>query len=149
MAGSVFDPLAESYDAARPSYPDGVFEALERVAGPLRGQLAVDCGAGTGIATRQLAARGARTIGLDIGERMLRRALARSPGSCCLLADGNAMPLRDGCADLTCLGSPGTGSTRAGLRPRSRGYCGPAATGRPGGTSQPPTASSGSTLTRT
>lgn len=104
MAGSQFDPLAADYDAARPSYPGGMYDALEAAAGPLTGRLAVDCGAGTGIATRQLAARGARTIALDIGERMLRRALARSPGSCCLLADGNAIPLRAGCADLACFG---------------------------------------------
>jgi ubiquinone/menaquinone biosynthesis C-methylase UbiE len=82
MDGSVFDSLAESYDAARPSYPDAVYEALERAAGPLAGLLTLDCGAGTGIATRQLAARGARTIALEIGERMLRRALARSPSYC-------------------------------------------------------------------
>lgn len=104
MAGSQFDPLAAEYDAARPSYPDGMYDVLETAAGPLAGQLAVDCGAGTGIATRQLAARGARTIALDIGKRMLSRALARSPGSCCLLADGNAIPLRAGCADLACFG---------------------------------------------
>jgi ubiquinone/menaquinone biosynthesis C-methylase UbiE len=104
MTGSPFDPLAEDYDAARPSYPDGVYDSLERAAGPLAGQVAVDCGAGTGIATRQLAARGARTISLDIGERMLRRALARSPGSCFLLADCSAIPLRACSADLTCFG---------------------------------------------
>jgi SAM-dependent methyltransferase len=104
MPGSIFDPLAADYDAARPSYPDGIFDALEAACGPLAGQLAVDCGAGTGIATRQLAARGARTVALDIGELMLRRALARSPGSSCLLADGNAIPLRAGCADLACFG---------------------------------------------
>jgi ubiquinone/menaquinone biosynthesis C-methylase UbiE len=100
MPGSVFDPLAADYDAARPSYPDGIFDALEAAAGPLAGQLTVDCGAGTGIATRQLAARCARTVALDIGEQMLRRALDRSPGQCCLLADGNALPFRAGCADL-------------------------------------------------
>jgi ubiquinone/menaquinone biosynthesis C-methylase UbiE len=102
MPGSMFDALAEDYDAARPSYPDGTYQTLENVAGPLAGQLVLDGGAGTGIATRQLAARGARTVALDIGERMLRRAQARSPDSCFLLADGNAIPLRDGCVDLAC-----------------------------------------------
>jgi ubiquinone/menaquinone biosynthesis C-methylase UbiE len=104
MPSSVFDPLAADYDAARPSYPAGIFDALEAAAGPLAGQLTVDCGAGTGIATRQLAARGARTVALDIGEQMLRRALARSPGQCCLLADGNALPIRSGRADLVTFG---------------------------------------------
>ena len=102
MTGSLFDPLAEDYDAARPSYPDGIYEALEDAAGPLAGQVVLDGGAGTGIATRQLAGRGARTVGLDIGERMLRRARARSPRSCFLLADGNTIPLRDASVDLAC-----------------------------------------------
>jgi SAM-dependent methyltransferase len=102
MTGSMFDPLAEDYDAARPSYPDGLYQALEGVTGPLAGQLVLESGAGTGIATRQLSARGARVVGLDIGERMLRRAQARSPQACFLIADGNAAPLRDGCADLAC-----------------------------------------------
>jgi SAM-dependent methyltransferase len=102
MPGSMFDALAEDYDAARPSYPDGLYQALEDVVGPLAGQLVLDGGAGTGIATRQLAGRGARTVALDVGERMLRRAQARSPDSCFLLADGNAIPLRDGCVDLAC-----------------------------------------------
>jgi SAM-dependent methyltransferase len=102
MPGSPFDALAEEYDAGRPAYPDSLYEALEDVAGPLAGRLVVDGGAGTGIATRQLAGRGARTVAFDIGEQMLRRAQARSPGSCFLLADGNAIPLRDRCADLAC-----------------------------------------------
>jgi SAM-dependent methyltransferase len=102
MPGSRFDALAEDYDAARPTYPDRVYQAIEMATGPLAGQLVLDGGAGTGISTRQLAARGARTVALDIGERMLRRAQAHSPGTSFVLADGNAMPLRDGCADLAC-----------------------------------------------
>ena len=102
MTGSVFDALAEDYDAARPSYPDGLYQALEDATGPLAGKLVLEGGAGTGIATRQLSARGARIVALDIGERMLRRAQARSPQACFLIADGNAAPLRDGCVDLAC-----------------------------------------------
>jgi SAM-dependent methyltransferase len=102
MAGSQFDALAEDYDAARPSYPDGLYQAIEDIAGPLAGKLVLDEGAGTGIATRQLAARGARTVALDIGEQMLRRAQARSRQAAYVIADGNAAPLRDGCVDLVC-----------------------------------------------
>jgi ubiquinone/menaquinone biosynthesis C-methylase UbiE len=102
MAAAAFDALAEDYDAARPSYPDGLYQTLEQAAGPLAGKLVLDAGAGTGIATRQLAARGAQTVAFDVAEQMLRRALARSPGSCCLLADGSALPLRDGRVDLVC-----------------------------------------------
>jgi SAM-dependent methyltransferase len=99
---SPFDPVAAEYDAGRPDYPDGLYTALEETAGPLGGTLVLDAGAGTGIATRQLTARGARVIALDIGEQMLRRGMARSPGMNCLLADGNAVPIRSECIDLAC-----------------------------------------------
>ncbi|MGD0376955.1 MAG: class I SAM-dependent methyltransferase [Streptosporangiaceae bacterium] len=102
MAGSPFDQVADDYDAARPSYPGAIYDQLEKAAGPLAGQLVLEGGAGTGIATRQLAARGARMVPVDLGERMLRRAMAHSPGLCCLLADGNMLPLRAGCIDLAC-----------------------------------------------
>lgn len=42
-----FEAIADEYDAARPSYPQRVYEAL----GPLAGRLVLDVGAGTGIAT--------------------------------------------------------------------------------------------------
>ena len=97
---SVFDSAAGEYDAARPAYPDGLFAELSRRTGPLTGLLTLDCGAGTGIASRQLAARGAKVVSLDIGERMLAKAKARNPQSACVLADGNRMPARPGVADL-------------------------------------------------
>jgi ubiquinone/menaquinone biosynthesis C-methylase UbiE len=102
MAGSLFDSVAEEYDAARPSYPDAIYDELEKAAGPLAGQLVLDGGAGTGIASRQLAARGARLVALDLSEPMLRRALARSPRLCWVVADGDMMPLRASCIDLAC-----------------------------------------------
>jgi len=98
---SVFDAAASEYDAARPSYPDALFDQLEAVTGPLAGRLVLDWGAGTGISSRQLAHRGARVVLLDIGEQMLRRARARDPGSCCVLAHGSHMPVGAERADLT------------------------------------------------
>jgi SAM-dependent methyltransferase len=97
---SQFDSAAEQYDAARPAYPPSVFDELERRTGLLRGRLVLDFGAGTGIASRQLANRGATVVCLDIGEQMLRRAQARSPQIPCVLADGHRMPVRDTAADL-------------------------------------------------
>ena len=98
---SVFDAAADAYDRARPSYPDGLYEELERQTGRLAGKLVLDWGAGTGIASRQLAERGAQVISLDIGEQMLRRARARRHGSACVLATGSSMPVRSAAADLT------------------------------------------------
>jgi ubiquinone/menaquinone biosynthesis C-methylase UbiE len=100
MTRSVFESAAAEYDAARPSYPAALFEELAKQDGPLAGKLVLDWGAGTGIASRQLAERGATVVSLDIGEQMLRRARARSPGSACVLADGNRMPIRSASADL-------------------------------------------------
>jgi SAM-dependent methyltransferase len=102
MTASIFDAVAHHYDAARPSYPDSLFAAIEESTGPLAGRLVLDGGAGTGIATRQLAARGARVVGYDIGAAMLRRAQARSPGLSLAICDGNRLPFLDGCADLAC-----------------------------------------------
>ncbi len=100
-ARSVFDAAAREYDAARPSYPAALFDRLEAVAGPLEGRLVLDWGAGTGISGRQIAERGAQVVLLDIGEEMLRFARTRDRRSPCVLADGNQMPLRAACADLT------------------------------------------------
>jgi SAM-dependent methyltransferase len=100
VARSVFDTAAAEYDAARPSYPAALFDELADRAGPLAGQVVLDWGAGTGISSRQLAERGAAVVSLDIGEQMLRRAMARSPASPCVLADGNQMPIRSASADL-------------------------------------------------
>ena len=97
---SVFDLAAIEYDAARPSYPAALYDEMEHHAGRLAGKVTLDWGAGTGIASRQLAERGAKVISLDIGEQMLRMAKARSPQSLCVLADGNRMPAGARSADL-------------------------------------------------
>lgn len=105
MSRSPFDALVDSYDAARPAYPDGLYDALDALAGPLAGARVVEVGAGTGISTRGLLARGAEITAFDIGERMLQRLRANgSDGPGVLrgvaLADGHALPLRDGVADV-------------------------------------------------
>ncbi|MGC5412996.1 SAM-dependent methyltransferase, partial [Streptomyces sp. DT225] len=63
-----FDRAAAQYAAARPSYPDALFDAVEDIAGrPLRGARALDVGAGTGISTRRLLDRGARVVAVEPG----------------------------------------------------------------------------------
>lgn len=58
----------------------------------------LDVGAGTGIASRQLAERGAVVTSLDVSEPMLRRAGGRR-----VVADAAVLPVRDGAVDLvTC-----------------------------------------------
>src|SRR5512132_3933768 len=68
----------------------------------LRGVRVLEGGAGTGIATRVLLQRGAKTVAFDIGIGVLTRAMRWMPGLTCVVADGAAMPFHDGCADLLC-----------------------------------------------
>ncbi|MCF6470959.1 class I SAM-dependent methyltransferase [Nonomuraea sp. MG754425] len=104
--GRGFDRVADAYDAARPSYPDDVYRALTEVSGiDLDGATTVDVGAGTGILTHALRARGSHVIAVDPGEAMLARLVAKTTGPGgprlgAVLADGNALPLADGVADL-------------------------------------------------
>ncbi|MEO3795297.1 class I SAM-dependent methyltransferase [Nonomuraea sp. B10E15] len=104
--GRVFDRVADAYDAGRPCYPDELYRALTEVSGvELDGATTVDVGAGTGIMTRALRARGAQVIAVDPGAAMLARLLSRTSGEegapvTALLADGNRLPLADGVADL-------------------------------------------------
>lgn len=93
-----FEAVADEYDAARPSYPDEVFEAL----GQVEGLSVLDVGAGTGIATRALIARQAKVVAVDPGREVLRRATARTPELAAVVADGAVLPVRSDAVDLVC-----------------------------------------------
>ncbi|MFC5720115.1 class I SAM-dependent methyltransferase [Streptomyces gamaensis] len=99
-AGS-FNAAAVQYAAGRPSYPPAVLDAVEELWGrSSAGALAVDVGAGTGIATRLLRERGARVVAVEPGAGMavqFRRILPAVP---LVRGDGNALPLAGSCADL-------------------------------------------------
>lgn len=97
---TAFTAVATEYDLGRPDHPDGIYDAL----GPLERLRVADVGAGTGIATRALAARGARVVAIDPSTEMLDRALARSPQLAAIAADGARLPLADGSLDLVTFG---------------------------------------------
>ncbi|MET4926498.1 class I SAM-dependent methyltransferase [Streptomyces sp. PSRA5] len=96
-----FDVVAGQYDSARPGYPPALFDAVEELSGrPLRGSRVIDVGAGTGIATRLLGARGAEVIAVEPGPGMaaqLRRTLPDTP---LVRAFGDALPIADASVDL-------------------------------------------------
>ncbi len=96
-----FNVAAAQYAAHRPSYPPALFDAVEDQAGrALSGARVVDVGAGTGIATALLKARGARVIAVEPGAGMaaqFRRTLGDVP---IVRGDGNALPLAGACADF-------------------------------------------------
>ncbi|GAA2210395.1 class I SAM-dependent methyltransferase [Nonomuraea monospora] len=104
--GRTFDRVADAYDAGRPGYPDEVYRALTEVSGvELDGATTVDVGAGTGIMSLALKARGSHVIAVDPGEAMLTRLVSKRGGPDrtrvgAVLADGNALPLADEVADL-------------------------------------------------
>lgn len=95
MSRSPFESLAAVYDAARPTYPDGLYDAL-----PLPGATVADVGAGTGISARGMLARGASVVAFDLAPAMLAR-VGTHPGLLgTAVADAHALPLRDGSVDL-------------------------------------------------
>jgi SAM-dependent methyltransferase len=102
MSHVSFDHVASAYDEARPDYPGELYDVLESALGqPLLRAEVLDVGAGTGIATRALAGRGARVVALDPGPAVLAVLRSRSTSRVrTVVADGNALPLRDEVFDL-------------------------------------------------
>ncbi|MGH6653971.1 MAG: class I SAM-dependent methyltransferase [Actinocrinis sp.] len=101
---SKFDTVAANYAAGRPDYPADLYDTLARVLGrPLAGADVVDLGAGTGIASRQLARRGASVTAVELSGPMLAELAATSPGVRPVRGSATAVPLRANSADLvTC-----------------------------------------------
>ncbi len=98
---SKFDTVATNYAAGRPDYPAALYDSLATVLGkPLAGLDVVDLGAGTGIASRQLAARGAQVVALELSGPMIEQLAATSPGVRPVRGSATCIPLRDNCADL-------------------------------------------------
>lgn len=98
------ESTARDYAAARPDYPAVLFDTLDRLlGGRLGGALVIDVAAGTGIASRQLAERGARVTAVELSEAMLAALVAGSPGIRAVQGSAHALPLADRSADMiTC-----------------------------------------------
>ncbi|GAA3185824.1 class I SAM-dependent methyltransferase [Streptomyces virens] len=96
-----FNAAAAQYAANRPSYPPALFDTVEELTGrPLAGSRVVDVGAGTGIATARLHARGADVIAVEPGDGMAAEFRRTLPGVPVVRGSGNALPLADRSADL-------------------------------------------------
>ncbi|QMU72975.1 class I SAM-dependent methyltransferase [Streptacidiphilus sp. P02-A3a] len=102
---SSFGAVAAQYDAARPSYPQALFDAIEELTGrPLRGARVLDVGAGTGIVTRLLLGRGAEVVAVEPTLGMARQLASVLPRVPLVRADGNRLPFADRSADFVTYG---------------------------------------------
>lgn len=92
---TAFEELVDDYDAARPRYPSTLYDAL-----PPLGDV-LELGAGTGIASAELATRVTSMVATDLGPRMLARGLAkhRWPGVVCR---AEALPFGRASFDTVC-----------------------------------------------
>lgn len=96
-----FEAVAAQYAAARPGYPDALFDAVAELAHrPLHGADTLDVGAGTGIGTRLLHRHGARVTAVEPGARMAAELHRADPRQRLVRADGNALPFRHASFDL-------------------------------------------------
>ena len=96
-----FNAAAAQYAANRPSYPPALFDAVEDLAGrSIQGARVADIGAGTGIATALLAARGADVVAVEPGDGMAVEFRRAHPGLPIVRGNGNELPLATASADL-------------------------------------------------
>ncbi|WP_327317008.1 class I SAM-dependent methyltransferase [Streptomyces sp. NBC_01235] len=96
-----FNSAAAQYAANRPSYPTALLDAIEDLAGhPLTGARVGDIGAGTGIATALLRARGADVIAVEPGDGMATQFRRTLPDVPIVRGDGNHLPLTDASLDF-------------------------------------------------
>lgn len=92
---TAFEELVDDYEAARPRYPRALFDRLAP------GGRVLELGAGTGIATRELAPY-AEVVATDLGPRMLGRLHVLLPQVPVVVARAEALPFQDGSFDLVC-----------------------------------------------
>jgi SAM-dependent methyltransferase len=83
-----FDTVADLYDEMRPRYPDALFDDLLTLGQVPPGAQVLEIGTGPGVATRPLALRGLRIVGLEPGPALA--AVARDN-----LAEFDAVEIRE------------------------------------------------------
>ena len=105
---TLFATIADRYDLITSilSYgQDARWKAkLVSLADVLRGERALDLAAGTGDIALAIAARGAKTIGLDITHRMLQLAASKSSAARFITGDMTSLPFRSSSFDLITTG---------------------------------------------
>ncbi|MET9576680.1 class I SAM-dependent methyltransferase [Streptomyces massasporeus] len=96
-----FNAAAAQYAANRPSYPPALFDTIEDLTGrPLTRTRVADVGAGTGIATALLRARGADVVAVEPGDGMAAQFRRTLPDIPVIRGTGDDLPLADASVDL-------------------------------------------------
>src|SRR5262249_53348169 len=100
-----FTELADCYARCRPGYPEAALDDLLTRCGLNAASLVVDVGCGTGISSRQMAARGVPVLGIEPNRAMLAQALRDTPADAMPLlryqaGQAEATGLADGAASL-------------------------------------------------
>ncbi|MFT8391674.1 MAG: class I SAM-dependent methyltransferase [Sporolactobacillus sp.] len=98
-----FSGKAGIYSHYRPNYPEALIDDLINAAGLTNRSSVADVGAGTGIFTRQLAARGLPVAAIEPNEGMRQEAMHLSAPFAAIkfiAAPAEAIPLPDGSVDL-------------------------------------------------
>lgn len=92
---TAFEAVVDDYAAARPTYPDSLYDEI----GGLAGGDVLELGTGTGLATPGLLLRAGSVVCSDPGPRMLGRAVA-DLGVAAVVARAEALPFADGTFDV-------------------------------------------------
>lgn len=101
--GQIFSSKVSDYAASRPDYPPALFEALRAECHLQPGAVVADIGAGTGLLTQGLLARGYTVTAIEPSDTMRAaadHALASYVGYTSTAGTAEQMPLPDASADL-------------------------------------------------
>lgn len=96
-----FDSAAALYGQHRPGYPEAVYDTVEELAGRrFAGARVADVGAGTGIGTAPMRARGAEVVAVEPGDGMAAEFRRGRPGIPLVRGDGDRLPLAGAAFDF-------------------------------------------------
>ncbi|MFE2288341.1 class I SAM-dependent methyltransferase [Streptomyces sp. NPDC059443] len=96
-----FDTAAALYGRHRPGYPEALYDTVEELAGRrFAGARVADVGAGTGIGTAPMRARGAEVVAVEPGDGMAAEFRRTRPDIPIVRGDGNRLPLASGAFDF-------------------------------------------------
>lgn len=123
-----FGSVAELYDAARPPYPEALWELLDPAVDGLAGKAVLDLAAGTGMVTRPMVERSADVLAVEPDEEQIAVLHRRSPCVPAVRGLAERLPVRSASRDLVVCGTAwhwfdaaaALGEVRRVLRPGGR-----------------------------